>query len=290
MSRLFDRYDSADLSRLLDEAGVLASLRAKGFANFAVSIESAGVALPHVVLRADKGDRTHLLLETCLRRVTVAPALARARGFAAAAPLDLLLVHWMREQDPTALFAPGRPPLLLQQHPGLGVLRRAFRVAVRIAADLGVDGVASLPKFFHDAVIFHRSRLFLFLDGDEQGRFEALQRDLEALKLRDATIAVAGWCVDDQRGRRVRWQPGYQVFPLSPRLTAHFHSGDYASAVGAARARCRFRVDAAALAAAHALLDAAQPSPAADERRESGHGRAASSDDGREPEAPRADR
>jgi hypothetical protein len=148
---------------------------------------------------------------------------------------------------------------------------------VRIGAELGVDGIASLPKFFHDAVIFHRSRLFLFLDGHEQGRFEALERDLDTLKLRDATVAVAGWCVYDERDRLVRWQPGYQVFPISPRLTAHFHSADYATAVGAARARCRFRVDVAALASAHAVLAAAEPAPTPAPRHGSAEGRDASS-------------
>lgn len=256
MSLLFDRYDCPDLIGFLEEVGVLESLRAKGFAHFALSIDNAGTVLPHIVLRADKGGRSHLLLESCLRRITVAATAPNAHGFAIDRPLDLLLVHWMREQDPTALFAPDQPPLLLQQHPGLGVLRRAFRVAVRIATDLGVDGVASVPKFFHDAVIFHRSRLFLFLDGDEQGRLEALERDLEALKLRDASIAVSGWCVRDQHEHIVHWRPGYQVFPISPRLSAHFHSSDYAATVAAARDRWIFQVDPAALATACALLDA----------------------------------
>lgn len=250
MSLLFDRYDSAALMRLLEEVGVLESLRAKGFGELALSIDSTGLALPHIALRANKAGRTHLLLETCLRRVSVAADVACDGGPGGDGRLDLVLVHWVREQDPTADFTLGRPPLLLQDHPGLGVLRRAFRVAVRIGADLGVDGVASLPKFFHDAVIFHRSRLFLFLDGTEQGRFEALERDLGALKLRDATVAVAAWCVRGQCDRVVRWQPGYQAFPLSARLTAHFHSPDYAAAVAAARDGHRFQVDAAALAAA----------------------------------------
>ena len=218
---------------------------------------SAGLALPHIALRAEKEGCSHLLLETCLRRVTVAAEMSRA--LAIDGPLDLLLVHWVRAQDPTAKFEPGRPALLLQNHPGLGVLRRAFRVAVRIGADLAVDGVANQPKFFHDAVIFHRSRLFLFLDGAEQGRFEALDRDLAGLKLRDATVAVAGWCVRDQCDRIVHWRPGYQVFPISPRLTAHFHSADYAAAVAAARELSHFRAEAGALAAARSQLDTGAP-------------------------------
>ncbi len=244
MSRLFGRYDAADLYRFFLEAGVLEALRAKGFEHGAVELAEAGLVLPHIRLSAEKDGRRHCLLDACLRRITVASTALGGEG------LDLVLVQWVREEDPTAQFASLRPRLPLQQHPGLGMLRRAFRVAVRIAADLGADGVASQPKFFHDAVIFHRSRLFLFLDGDEQGRFEALERDLAALPLSDASVAVAAWCARDAAEQVVHWQPGYQVFPLSPRLTAHFHHPAYATAVAAALTGSRYRVDAAALAAA----------------------------------------
>lgn len=250
MSRLFDRYDEPALTRLFEVTGVLEVLRGKDFTQFEVTIADAGFALPHIRLHAHKDGLRHQLLDACLRRVVVAeaPAGTSDLGLELDRPLDLLLVQWVREEDPTVAFAPARPRLLLQSHPGLGVLRRAFRVAVHIATDLGTDGVASRPKFFHDAVIFHRSRLFLYLDGREQGRFEALQRDLEALPLRDASVAVAGWCVVDEGERILHWQPGYQVFPISPRLTAHFHSPRYAADVAAARQAHCFRIDAAALA------------------------------------------
>jgi hypothetical protein len=254
MSRLFDRYDAAALARICEDVGVFAALRSKGFSAFELGIADAGRVVPHIALHASKEGRRHLLLEAYLRRIALSPAGARASGALVDAPLDLVLVHWVREEDPTAAFAPDRPPLLLQHHPGLGVLRRAFRIVVRIATELGADGVANRPKFFHDATIFYRSRLFLFLDGREQGRFEALHRDLEALPLGEATVAVAGWCVRDQRGRTLRWHPGFQIFPISPRLTAHFHSPGYAAAVAAARQASRFRVDNAGLARARAQL------------------------------------
>lgn len=250
MSRLFDRYDPAALVQLFEEVGVLEALRAKGFGGFEVAIAHAGVAVPHVLMRAQKAGQPYLLLDACLRRIALAERDASASGLTLTGPLDLLLVHWVREEDPTATFAHERPALPLQTHPGLGVLRRAFRVALRMATDLGTDGVASRPKFFHDAVIFHRSRLFLFLDGCEQGRFEALLRDLSELSLQEATLAVTGWCVRDECERMLRWDPGYQIFPISSRLTAHFHSSRYAADVAAARQTSRFRVDDAAFAQA----------------------------------------
>lgn len=264
MTRLFDRYDAAALEQLFAEAGVFDGLHAKGFSDCAVAILGDELALPRVALSARKDGGSHLLLEARLRRVSApVPPVASGAG-PAQAPLDLLLVYWVRAEDPTAEFTGSRPRLPLQHHPGLGMLRKVFRVAVRIAGELGADGVASLPKFFHDAVIFHRSRLFLHLDAGEQGRFEALDRDLAALSLRDASIAVTGWCVRDAQDRVARWEPGYQIFPLSPRLTAHFHSPRYAEAVAAARAACHFRVNPAAFAAARAQLGAADAAAAPD--------------------------
>jgi len=248
MSRLFDRYDGPAFMRLFAEAGVLAALEAKGFTDFEVEIAEAGLAMPHVWLLARKAGHRHLLLDACLRRLGLAPQTLYQADLTHAMPLELLLVQWVRAEDPTAAFGCQRPPLLLQSHPGLGVLRRAFRVAVRIASDLHLDGVASRPKFFHDAVIFHRSRLFLFLDGHEQGRFEALRRDLEAMPLHEATLAVAGWCVRDESGHVLQWTPGYQVFPLSARLTEHFHSPRYAADVDAARLAGRFQIEPGAFA------------------------------------------
>ena len=250
MTRLFDRYDAPALTRLFEEVGVFEALRAKGFSRFDVALVDAGLVFAHVLLRAQKGGQSHLLLDACLRRIVIGEQHLSGLGLADRGPLDVLLVHWVREEDPTAAFVRERPPLPLQNHPGLGVLRRAFRIAVRIAADLGSDGVANRPKFFHDAVIFQHSRLFLFLDGREQGRFEALRRDLAGLSLQDASLAVAGWCVRDECDRVLRWDPGYQIFPVSTRLSAHFHSPRYAADVAAARQASSFCVDAGALASA----------------------------------------
>jgi hypothetical protein len=253
MNLLFGRYDAVALGHLMEEASVFDALRQRGFGDFEIEIAEAGYALPHIRLRGRKAGASHLLLEACLRRVS-APAEGLQGGSSDRRPLDLLLVHWVREEDPTAAFTRERPALPLQNHPGLGILRRAFRIAVHLAQDLRADGVCNRPKFFHDGYIFHRSRLFLFLDGAEQGRFEALVRDLAPLPLRQASLAVAGWCVRDARGELLRWEPGYQAFPLSERLTGHFHAPAYAAAVEAAREQTRYTIDLGALERTRAEL------------------------------------
>ncbi len=244
------RYDAAALRGMLAETGFSDTLQEKGFENIEVSIEAEGRALPHALVFGSKHGRRFLLLDACIGEATVRPEFFSRRGYAMARPIELAVVHWVREEDPTVPFAPDRPALPLQGHPGLGVLRQAFRVVTRVAADLGKDGVVSVPKFFHDAAIFFHSRLFLFLDADEQGRFEALLRDLGHLSLGDASLAFARGAVRDARGVIEAWAPSYQVFPLSEALADYLHSPHYAAQVTAAVKRLHFTVDVAAFAAA----------------------------------------
>jgi hypothetical protein len=246
MGDVLGRYNAAGIRRLFDEGGVLEALDRKGFSSLEVVVESEGRALPHALLYGWKTRERHLLLDACVGEATVRPTLFLRHGYPMERPIELAVVHWVREEDPTAVFQPDRPPLPLQQHPGLGVLRLAFRVVVRMAAELEKDGVASVPKFFHDAAIFFRSRLFLFLDGEEQGRFEALTRDLRQLSLRQASLALVSGAVRDNAATMC-WMPGYQVFPLSALLTAYLHSPQYAAQVNVGFSHSRYRVDDALL-------------------------------------------
>jgi hypothetical protein len=252
--RVLGRFDGAAVCDLFADAGVLAALAEKGFHDLELRVEAAGRPLPHILLFGCKQDRRLLLLDACIGEAVVRPEFFAHRGDVMERPIELAVVHWVREEDPTAHFGPDRQPLPLQHHPGLGVLRRAFRVVVRMATDLGKDGVASVPKFFHDAVIFYRSRLFLFLDAVEQGLFEALARDLRALSLGDASLALISRCVQEAEGGAFDWFPGYQVFPISPVLTAYFHSDQYAARVAEALRTRRFRCDLAALGGARELI------------------------------------
>ena len=210
----------------------------------------------HAKLHGTKAGRRFLLLDACLTETRLVTDDHAVCGYRGSTPLDLVVIYWLREQDPTAAFDRTHERLPLQEHPGLGVLRTAFRVAVRMTTDLGKHGIAALPKFFHDAVIFYRSRLFLFLDPVEQGRFEALLRDLAPLSLRDATLAMAGGAVRDGAGASVPWKPGLQVMPLSPVLTDYFHAPRYQALCAEACEAWRCTVDADALAQAQAIFAA----------------------------------
>ena len=242
--RLVGRYDAGEVRRRLEAEGVLDALVEKGFGAFDVTIDATTHALPCVLVFARRGAERHLLLEAVIGESSLDADFFARRGYAVDRPMVFVLVYWLREQDPTRRSSAERPLLPLQLHPGLGVLRRAFRVVTSMAADLGKDGVASVPKFFHDAVLFYRSRLFLFADGREQGRFEALMRDLARLPLGDASLALACGEVRTAAGDPAVWSMGYQVFPLSERARAYFHSPVYEAEVRAGIEQSSFTCDA----------------------------------------------
>ena len=240
---LFGRYDAAALLGMFEEAGVVEALGRRGFTDPGPRLDDAMGPLLHVRLDAWKDGARHALLDACLTEASLDPGRlgAAVSSCSGAGKVHLLVVQWLREEDPTAEFEVGHPRLPLQEHPGLGILKRAFRVALRLARESGKDGIAALPKYFHDAAIFHRSRLFLFVDPVEQGCFEALLRDLGDLSLGEASMALVRDEVRDQDGALRRWTPGLQVMPLTDALVAVFHAPAWQEACAAALASHRYR-------------------------------------------------
>lgn len=252
---LLGRYREDDLLAMFAEAGVVAAVEKRGYRDLAFTFETTSGPLTHARLQGTRDGLRQLLLDTCLSEVRLGADNAARCGYDGPLPVDLVVVYWLREQDPAAGFDPSHPRLPLQEHPGLGVLKRAFRVALAIAKDLGKHGIAALPKFFHDASIFWHSRLFLFLDAREQGRFEALSRDLASLSLADASLALAGGAVRTADGLAVRWQPGFQVMPLTPPLTDWFHSPVWQETCRREAEASRFFVDTALLEDARRVFE-----------------------------------
>lgn len=254
-ARLFGRYDTEAVAGMFEEAGVLQAVRSRGFRHPTLTLGGIESPLTHVQLHAAKEGSVHLLFDGCLTEATADTSAFGVDAPRSHRPASVIVIFWAREQDPTAHFAADRPRLPLQDHPGLGVLKRVFRVGARIAIEMKKDGLAAYPKFPHDAIIFFRSRLFLFLHGEEQGKLEAMWRDLGHLGLRDFSLAISSGAARDDDGCEVRWQPGLQMHPLSDVLREHFHSEAYAAAVSRARAASRYTYDERVLREAIAMFE-----------------------------------
>ena len=155
--------------------------------------------------------------------------------------LYALAVHWFTLQNPGATFAPDRPKLPGQRHPGLGVGRRFYGWLMTWAHEWGKDGLLNFPEYYHNAVFY--SSMFRFISPARQGRFEALRRDLGTLPVCDASAAVnEGRVVEEPGAKPFRWQAAEMISPVTGSLKAALDSDAYRQAVAKARDAARFQV------------------------------------------------
>jgi hypothetical protein len=142
----------------------------------------------------------------------------------------VLYVHWLTLRNPRAKFSPERPALPGQDVPGLGLAPEIEEMLLRMAARLGLEGLAFRPAAYHLA--FAGRATLRFVDPARQGRFEALVELLSGMPLVEATRAVAEGRVRLD-GRPYAWEAEEMVKWLQPRP-------DDRPAIDAARAAARF--------------------------------------------------
>ena len=166
--RLLGFYTASGVELALTRYGFIDSLRRLGYDRFSVALDRAGA-----------GDRMRLFAQTA-----GAPDAAAADHLLVEVVVDrveedgrpLLFVHWMTLRHPLASFEGLRSPLPGQEVPGLGMAREATELLRLMARRLDLDGLAVRPAWLH--VAYASRHDFRFVDAGDQGRFEALLRDL----------------------------------------------------------------------------------------------------------------
>ena len=207
-------YSAEGLEHALHRYGILGQLRRMGYGPFRVEIQHEGVGQSARLLDVPSGQA---LIETVFERREIAGA-------------RMLYVHWLALRNPRARFAPERPQLPGQDVPGLGVSREIMEMLLRMAARLGLEGIAFRPAAYHLA--FGGRETLRFADPERQGRFEALVDALVGLPLVEATRVVAEGGVR-LNGEQYLWETDEMVHWLEPRP-------DDRTAIEAAKARSRF--------------------------------------------------
>jgi hypothetical protein len=207
-------YSAEGLEHALHRYGVLDQLRRMGYGPFRAELHEEGVGQSARLVDAPSGQT---LVEVVLERAEVAGA-------------RVLYVHWLTLRNPRAKFSPERPALPGQDVPGLGLAPEIEEMLLRMAARLGLEGLAFRPAAYHLA--FAGRATLRFVDPARQGRFEALVELLSGMPLVEATRAVAEGRVRLD-GRPYAWEAEEMVKWLQPRP-------DDRPAIDAARAAARF--------------------------------------------------
>ncbi|HEX9669490.1 MAG TPA: histone deacetylase [Thermoanaerobaculia bacterium] len=224
--RLLGAFSREALELLLERAGLLERLRARGFTRPTLDLEVGGPAGDTLRLWGDE-RRRELLLELRLARDR-----RTLPGF------DLLRLEWLLLQDPRSPFTPQRPPLPGQRHPGLGLLQDVAALLILAGERLQLDGLVFVASHYHLAS--QGKRWLRFVDPAEEGRFRALQEALRGVPLAEATHAVAsGRVVDAADGAPFVWRPAPMVLPLSAALRERVGGEEYEARAAAAAASHR---------------------------------------------------
>jgi acetoin utilization deacetylase AcuC-like enzyme len=207
-------YSAEGLEHALHRYGILGQLRRMGYGPFRVEIQHEGVGQSARLIDVPSGEA---LIETVFERREIGGA-------------RMLYIHWVALRNPRARFAPERPRLPGQDVPGLGLSREILELLLRMAARLGLEGIAFRPAAYHLA--FRGRETLRFVDPARQGRFEALVEALKDLPLVEATHAVAAGRIRLD-GERYEWETDEMVKWLEPRP-------DDRAAIEAAKGRSHF--------------------------------------------------
>jgi acetoin utilization deacetylase AcuC-like enzyme len=205
-SRVLGSFSGHAVELSLEQTGVLAAVRERGFRNPTVTV-SAGSGLGETIRVFGDAERRELVME-----------LRMSRSKRAVPDMEVLYIEWLKLQNPRAGFQPAARRLPGQEYPGLGLLREVVAWMVRVCDTLGLDGLAARPAQYYMAAVSRRH--MHFIEPEDRARFEALYHTLGGLPLPGAEEALAaGRVVDAATGSAVSWEPSLQVYPVSRRMT-----------------------------------------------------------------------
>ncbi len=197
--RLLGYYNTQGIEVALESYGILGHLRRLGYDRFEIDLDHSEAG-DRARLTGEAQGRRHLLWELVL-------------AFERLESENVLALQWMTLRHPIAAFPPDRMPLPGQDVPGLGMGEEALHLVLRIAERLDLAGVLYRPAWLHTAAFARRS--FRFVDPAEQGRFDALMRDIGGMGLLEASRAVAAGRVR-QDGAPWAWPAAAMILWRSP--------------------------------------------------------------------------
>lgn len=221
LAKMLNEYSAEDVRRLMEEFGVVAKLRAKGFESLHIRIDASDNFV-HKLLVFERADDPHTLLSVmCIRHSTGAlisdfVAFQKASDQAAVIkvmrdllnfPMDVVTIEWFMMQDPRGVFSADRPRLPGQRFPGLGIGREVMQMLKTQADRRHRDMLSNKPEFFHNALFYYE---FHFVNPEREAYFlflvQALQKFIADRGLAAVSFAVHCGCVAEEgTGQKVHW-------------------------------------------------------------------------------------
>lgn len=217
-------YDLENVTELLEQSGLLPGLQTRGFNKLEISLETKNTRDQRLYIK-DKKTRENLVF----MRMHLGSFYSSEQTL----PMDnmhLLFIDWLLLQninadniEPDKLF-PG------QKYPGLGLFKEVKSFVLSLTENKYLDGVANIPEFYHDAVLF-RDR-FQFLKPESQAMFDTVSKQLKKLGLKKLSLMISEEKIRmHHRGKAedqvFKFMLGEMVAAKCPELLHYFESDLY---------------------------------------------------------------
>lgn len=231
--RFVGTYSAAGLGTVIHEYGLDAKLRAQGLGDYRLVVTDEDPFRHRLQLVLPEGAHAmdmHIHLRTLVDGA------------------DVVVVEWLRMQNPRARFTRERPRLPGQEHPGTGLGRDVAQLLVLMCRRIGRDGLVTVPERFHLAELYARGGWRAALPAADLELDDVLA-GTRALSLAERAWAVARGFVRDGDGAPYVYVPRERVLPVSERMQARgFGALDAVARLAHALHRRPFTVDVEGLA------------------------------------------
>jgi len=218
-------YSYEGLKLVFEKYGIMRELAEKGFTNVILKVDTSDPYIHKLTLydRFKKPDK--VLVEVVLRRQMIEiqmPFKTPLNG----RKYEVLSIEWMEMQNPNGSFTKERPRLPGQHFPGLGMASKAIELLMVTAWRLNLAGLLNTPQNYHNAYLY--SRIFFYINPEDQARLKAMKRDLGHWELARVAWAIERGEVHDAiSGQILQWPASKQIVPLNTELKALFNSRIY---------------------------------------------------------------
>lgn len=241
-SKLFLRnFDERDLEEIMRRVGLLSHLAAIGLGDVRITIDMDDAYIHYLKVYHRDIDPDFLLLDLRLSESRFVPD-AKFFDDGEFHTYDMIVIEWLSAQNPYAQFDPRRGQLPGQKKPGLGVLKYCFEMMYIVAREIIKDGFLDIPDHVHGAIMY--AKKFKFFDPMREGMLRALMRDCARYSLVDISWGIAtGTIIDISSNQPLVYTPSEQIFYVSEKLRAYFHSKNYLSSYNRHFRKNRFRFD-----------------------------------------------
>lgn len=234
-------YSRAGLELVFEKYGIFEAFKEKGFKSPVLHIDTSDPYVHKIMVHCGARKPENMLSELVLKKEIISIKMPFEHELNDK-KFETLSIEWMAMQNPKKQFSIQRPRLPGQQYPGLGLASKAIELLMILAWRLKLCGLLNSPENYHNAYLY--SRIFFYLNPENQARLLALKRDTQKYPLADVAWALEWGLIKDlNSAKSLQWPAGKQIVPLNGELKSLFNSRLYRQYVKEHLKNFRYELD-----------------------------------------------